>query len=234
MRLRGRGWLWLGSVGVATATIAALNLAPDSREPVATDAARNDTARSDSSAQAEQATQSPFTAIDEPVGAVDSAAGEKSQAGDAPDDAPPRQLTAAESVARAGWTDAELEQLVKRVGRDQALFDALLGEFSRETDPQRLRRLAMLLSRVGGESLVDVATEMAYSGSEPSRRAALDMLGRIQADDPSARAVIVDLLSAETDERLLVDTLNAVSVASPGSPETTAALVDQVLALTGQ
>ncbi len=139
------------------------------------------------------------------------------------------------TVGRAGWSDSELRDLVGQLRANPELFDRMLAEFEQAGDPDRLRRLAMLLGRAGGEGLTQVATRMAYSDDRNARHAGLDVLGRVQASDPAARAVVVDLLAAETDDELLVDTLNALAVPPRTAPTNAddGALVPQVLALTG-
>ena len=143
---------------------------------------------------------------------------------------------AAESTARLGdraWSDEAFAGLVGALRHDAHRLAAVVDAFATATDPDRLRRLAQLLARVGEGAGVEVATAMAYADDPVARRAALQLLGQVQADDPVARAVVVDLLSAQTEDELLVATLQAVAVPARGASPDSGGLIGEVLGLTG-
>lgn len=135
---------------------------------------------------------------------------------------------AAYEIARSAISDAEFERLAQLLRSDPALFHNLLEEFRLEVDAERLSRLTLLLAEVGGGELTLLASDMVYSGDATSQLAGLELLRRIQADDPAARDIIITLLSGETNADTLVATLNAVSTPGVADPAQTRSLVDQV------
>jgi DNA-binding response OmpR family regulator len=135
---------------------------------------------------------------------------------------------AAYEIARTAISDAEFERLAQLLRNDPALFQNLLEEFRLEVDAERLSRLTLLLAEVGGDELTLLASDMVYSGDNTSQLAGLELLRRIQADDPAARDIIITMLSGETNTDTLVAALNAVSTPGIANPAQTQSLVDQV------
>ena len=136
------------------------------------------------------------------------------------------------TLGREDLGDDAFEALVARLRSDPDLLSALVDEFRAETDPARLRRLTRLLGDVPDPSVTALAAELVYSGDEVSRAIGLDLLGRVQPGSREARDIVSGLLSTETDERVLVPTLQALSRAGAVDRTERAALSGQVALLT--
>lgn len=118
---------------------------------------------------------------------------------------------AVQDVARGEWNDAEVNRLVDLMVGDPAFAAAIMQEFRSETDPQRLKRLALVLGELDSDELVPLAEEMLYSGNPDSTDAAFFLLNRVQARDPAARDVAMRVLSAESNPSTLVSAINILS-----------------------
>ena len=135
-------------------------------------------------------------------------------------------------IGRSDLADAEFESLAARLASDPELLAALIDEFRSETDPERRRRLALLLGDVRDPAVSVLAAELIYSGDPDSRALGLDLLGRIQPGNGDARDMISGLLSSESDGEVLVGTLTAMAVPGAVEPGERQALAEQVSLLT--
>ena len=135
-------------------------------------------------------------------------------------------------VGRSNLSDTEFESLVARLASDPELLAALIDEFRSETDPERRRRLALLLGDVRDPAVSVLAAELIYSGDPDSRALGLDLLGRIQPGNGDARDMISGLLSSESDGEVLVGTLTAMAVPGAVEPGERRGLAEQVSLLT--
>lgn len=119
-------------------------------------------------------------------------------------------------VGRSDWeSDAQFEAMQAQLAANPELLNALLEQMSAETDPQRLRRLTQLIGKLDNGVVTSVARDMLDSGNPEAQLAALDLLRQTQANNSLARDLLVDVISAEQDPRVLNVALNAF--ASPGS-----------------
>ena len=154
---------------------------------------------------------------------------------------PPRATPTASEEALAlqayelGVTDLSDEQILDftlRLKSDAAFLQAVADEFRAESDPERLKRLSLLLGEAQDPSLTPVASDMVYSGNRESQLAGLDLLRRLQPFDPSARDVVMNILTTEADPEVMVGTLNVLALPGQATDAEKQTIVDHVLPLT--
>ncbi len=136
------------------------------------------------------------------------------------------------SVGLAPLSDEEYSKVQAQLKQSEALLDQLLEEFRYNTNPQRARQLAALLSQHNLTKVVDVAAELAYSGDPVSQKMGLDLLSRLQPDNSRARDIAIELLSTEDNPSLLVSTMNVLATpARSATPDQRSALLDNTTLL---
>jgi len=86
-------------------------------------------------------------------------------------------------------------ELVERLRNDPVLLTDLLNELRAETDPERLKRLAIMLGATGSAEVLPVAEELVYSSSEVGRKTGLDLLSRVAPQNPAAYDSTMDVLA---------------------------------------
>lgn len=119
-------------------------------------------------------------------------------------------------VGRSNWeSDEQFEAMFAQLAADPELLRALLEQMSAETDPERLKRLTQLVGKLDNGVITEAAREMLNSGNPEAQLAALDLLRQTQANNSIARDLLVDVINAEQDPRVLNVALNAFS--TPGS-----------------
>lgn len=131
----------------------------------------------------------------------------------------------------ASLSEDELGLLVARLKNDPALLAQLMDEFRQELDPDRKKRLAMVLGEVGGEQVTLLASELIFSGDSDARSLGMDLLQDIQPGNAQARNIASNMLATEVDPDTLVDAMTAL--ASPGEVDVSsrAYLSDQLALL---
>lgn len=131
----------------------------------------------------------------------------------------------------ASLSEDELGLLVARLKNDPALLAQLMDEFRQELDPDRKKRLAMVLGEVGGEQVTLLASELIFSGDSDARSLGMDLLQDIQPGNAQARNIASNMLATEVDPDTLVDAMTAL--ASPGEVDASsrAYLSDQLALL---
>lgn len=107
-------------------------------------------------------------------------------------------------------TDDQILDLILRLKTDKAFLQAVADEFRAETNPARLKRLAYLLGESEDPALTTIATDMVYSGNRDSELAGLDLLRKLQPFDPSARDVVMNILTSDADPEVMVGALNVL------------------------
>ncbi|MFK7859998.1 MAG: HEAT repeat domain-containing protein [Granulosicoccus sp.] len=129
-------------------------------------------------------------------------------------------------------TDAQLSKLVIRLNADPALLQQLIDEFRQESDPERKRRLAIVLGAVEGEQPLLLASELIFSGDREERALGMRLLQDIQPGNAQARDVAAEMLSSEVEPDVLVGAMAALS--NPGAVDinSRAYLSDQLAWLT--
>ncbi len=132
----------------------------------------------------------------------------------------------------ADISDEQIAQLTLRLKNDPAFLQAVVSEFGVETDPKRLKRLSYLLGATKDSSLTPIASDMVYSGNRVSQLAGLDLLKRMQPYDASARDVVMNLLTTDSEPEVLVATLNVLVLPGEATNADKQAIVDHVLPLT--
>ncbi len=115
------------------------------------------------------------------------------------------------SVAVEPLTDEEFIRLEEQLKTDRQLRLSLLEEFRYTIDPARAKQLAALLGPYNDPEILQVASELAYSGDLQSRIAGLDLLRRIQPRSDEARNIAIELLSSGDDTQMLVATMNVLA-----------------------
>lgn len=108
-------------------------------------------------------------------------------------------------------TDEEFERLEALMRNDKNLRLQILEEFRYNTDPERAKQLAALLGPYNDSEILQIASELVYSGDPQSKTAGLDLLSRIQPRSNEAREIAIDMLSAETQPKFLVSTMNVLA-----------------------
>lgn len=114
-------------------------------------------------------------------------------------------------VATGTWNDEEIERLTELLNSDPAFMQSLKDDFRSETDPTRLKRLALLLGESDSTDLVPLAEEMLYSGNPESQAAAFLLLNRVQDRDPAAREVAMRVLGGESNPKVLVSAIDILA-----------------------
>ena len=125
----------------------------------------------------------------------------------------------ASSVAVEPLSDAEFTRLENLLKNDKQLRLSLLEEFRYNTDPVRAKQLAALLGPYDDAEILEVASELAYSGETQSRLAGLNLLRRIQPGNDQARDIAIDLLTTGGNTKILVATMNVFAKPSPDASE---------------
>lgn len=120
----------------------------------------------------------------------------------------------ASSVAVEPLSDAEFLRLEQQLKNDEPLRLSLLEEFRYTTDPVRARQLAALLGPYDDPEILQVASELAYSGDPESINAGLDLLSRIQPRNSDARDIAIDLLNSGGNTKMLVASMNVLATPS--------------------
>lgn len=123
-------------------------------------------------------------------------------------------------VAVEPLTDEEFNQLEQQLKNDRQLRLSLLEEFRYNTDPTRAKQLAALLAPYDDPEILQIASELAYSGDPQSRIAGLDLLRRIQPRSDDARDLAIDLLSTGDSTEMLVATMNVLATPSRRASDT--------------
>ena len=127
------------------------------------------------------------------------------------DSTPSSSGVEASSVAVEPLSDAEFIRLEQQIKSNRQLRLDLLEEFRYNTDPVRAQQLAALLGPYDDPEILQVASELAYSGDPQSRVAGLDLLSLIQPRNDEARDIAIDLLSTGDDTKMLVATMNVLA-----------------------
>ncbi len=129
------------------------------------------------------------------------------------------------------FTEESVSALIKRLQNDPTLVQEIMDEFRVETDPKRRDRLKLLLGKVANPELVPLAQEMLYSGTNDSQLAALDLLRRVQQENPAARTLALDVLTSSSENDVLVAAINVFSIPVPISADENQAILNQMLSL---
>jgi len=137
----------------------------------------------------------------------------------APDQQPDIDVDVTTIAVDQRLTDEEFERLEALISNDRGLRLELLDEFRYNTDPERAKQLAALLGPYNDPEIVQTASELVYSGDPNSKTAGLALLGRVQTRSNEARDIAIDLLSAETDPKFLVSTMNVLAKPARGANE---------------
>jgi len=137
----------------------------------------------------------------------------------------------AHSLAQVDMDDAAILDAAKKMRQDPALLAAVLDEFASETDPERLRRLRLLLGQLDDLSIVATAESMVYSGNPASTEVALDLLQNISPRVPEAKAVALDILSSTQDTQTIIRATQVIGSPSGSTPETRDRVVGTLSAL---
>lgn len=140
---------------------------------------------------------------------------------------PPKALTresdpVAESLAMAAGfelyqigntpiNDTDFKRLTKLLKDKPDVMRQLTLEFRANTDPEKTKRLAQLLGQFDDPLVTDVGVELVMSGHVESQMSGLALLGWQQPHNQRARQAVADLLSIETDPKLLVAGLDAMA-----------------------
>ena len=114
-------------------------------------------------------------------------------------------------IGASPWSDAEFDRLTALLKKHPEMIEQLALEFRINTDPQRSKRLAMLLGQFDNPIIAEVGAELAFSGDPVSQKTGLRLLGRLQPHSPRARETVADLLSVESNPEVLVSALNAMA-----------------------
>lgn len=123
------------------------------------------------------------------------------------------------SVAIEPLSDAEFIRLAGLLQNDKQLRLSLLEEFRNNNDPVRAKKLAALLGPYDDTEILEVASELAYSGDTQSRIAGLDLLSRIQPRSNEARDIAIGLLGAGDNTEILVATMNVLATPPPNASD---------------
>ncbi len=134
-------------------------------------------------------------------------------------------------VGTAPLNDDEFQSMSNRLRNDPALLQEVMDELRTETDETRAKRLKLLLADVANPELVPLAQEMLYSGSQQSELLALDLLRRIQDENPQARSIALDVLSSSSDDAVLVSAMNVFATPVPTDANEVQLIVNQMNAL---
>ena len=108
-------------------------------------------------------------------------------------------------------SDAEFQNLERRIRQDPTLLTDILAEYRYNSDPERAKRLAALIAKLKHPQILTIATELAYSSDETSKRNGLELLSRIQPHSSEARDISIELLAVESDPDFLVATMNVLA-----------------------
>lgn len=130
-----------------------------------------------------------------------------------PDTTPETDVDAT-TVALEPMSDEEFNQLAVALRNNKNLRLELANEFSSNLDPARAKQLAALLGSYDDPEIVQIASDLTYSGNSEQRVAGLDLLSRLQPHSDNARDVAVDLLSSETEPEFIVATMNVLATPS--------------------
>ena len=137
-------------------------------------------------------------------------------------------------VGRSSWeSDEQFEAMFAQLAADPELLRALLEQMSAETDPERLKRLTQLVGKLDNGVITEAAREMLNSGNPEAQLAALDLLRQTQANNSIARDLLVDVINAEQDPRVLNVALNAFSTPGGISADQRQGILNNVTDLAG-
>lgn len=111
-------------------------------------------------------------------------------------------------------SDADFKRYTSQLKSDRQFLSAMLTELRESIDLTHGKRLSALLSRVDDPKIIQVATELAYSGNKLSQIIGLDLLNRVQTTSAEARDISIQLLGTETDPEILVAAMNVIATAT--------------------
>ena len=111
-------------------------------------------------------------------------------------------------------SDDDYHDLQFRLHNDSALLSGIVEEYRSNTNPRRASQLASLLGEHNVPSVLDVASELVYSGDPTSQTLGLDLLSYLQPQNSVAREIAIDLLTSDLQPALLVSAMNVLATPS--------------------
>jgi len=134
-------------------------------------------------------------------------------------------------VGVADISEEDFIELVERLRNDPELLAEVLNELRAETDPDRIKRLTILLGSTGSAEVLPLAEELVYSSNSLSREAGLDLLSRIAPQNAQAYDIANTILGSEADSEVLVSTMNVLARPQNASAQAKATSITQIMPL---
>ena len=134
-------------------------------------------------------------------------------------------------VGVADISEDEFVELVERLRNDPVLLADVLNELRAETEPERLKRLVIMLGATGSAKVLPAAEEMVYSSDAAVRKSGLNLLNRVAPQNPEVYDIANAILGSEADPDVLVSTMNVLAQPKNAGSEARAAAITQIMPL---